>query len=138
MICPLVSPLATQVPHVATAKFTGIAVENLRVEPCFRDTHSIMAVGLRRKVAHGDDKLVRIFGTANEGNDAVTIIATVDPLEAFLGKILSVERRLITVERVERRHEMLQLSMRFELQELPFKIAPHIPFAPLSELHAHE
>ena len=67
-----------------------------------------MSVRLRRKVTDNDQKFIRVFGTADERNDAMTIVATVDPFKTRFSKILRVESGFRFVESVEGSREPLK------------------------------
>lgn len=90
MIGPFLRPFTAKVAHITTAIFTRIAVKDFLIKTGMGYTNAIMAVGLGSKITDHHQKLLPIFAPAQERNDAMTIITTVDPLKAILTKILGI------------------------------------------------
>ena len=95
---PFFRPLTAQVAHIAAPVLPRIAIEQLNVETSLWNPDAVVAMGLRRKIAHRQRKLIRIFSAAYKGDYAVAIIITVHPFKAIVGKILRVERRLSAIQ----------------------------------------
>ena len=135
---PFIGPLAPQITHVAAAVIAGIAVKQFGIETRLRNPDAVVAVGLGGKVAYRDDELIRFFIPTDEGDDAVTVVVTVDPFKPRFVEILGMQGRFGAVEFVEATDQVLQLLVGFVLQQVPLQIAPDVPLAPLTELHAHK
>ena len=68
----------------------------------------------------------------------MAIITTVNPLIALLILVLGVESGFTAIGSVELFLNGSHLSMGFILQEMPFQVDQHIPFAPLGKFHTHK
>ena len=135
---PLISPLASQIPHIATAVLPRVAVKQLRIETLFRHSYPIVRVGLRCKIAHRHHKLVPILLSAHKSHDTVPVVGAINPLKPILSKILTVKCPFAAVQIVQILKKQLQLLVRIELQQLPLQIPPNVPLVPLAELHPHK
>lgn len=91
MVGPIIGPFPPHVAHVAAAVVTGVAVEDLGVEPRFWNADAVVGMGLGREVADRDDEVTGMLVATQEGDDAVAVVATVNPFKAIIAEVLGIE-----------------------------------------------
>jgi hypothetical protein len=126
------------VPHVSTAVDAGVAVEQLAIRASGGHTHHIAGARHRREVGDGDGEVHPVARPAQQRHHAVLGVVTVDPAEAAAVEVHLMQRRLVTVHRVEIADPALQ-PLVLRVGELPpVEAGVVVPLVALAELGAHE
>src|ERR1700693_3069947 len=96
------------VSQVAPTVDRGIAVQDLHVVASYGNSDAIAVPRYGSEVADNNDEVVRIFGSAQEGNDATLPVVAVYPLETARLEIDLEQGRLRPVEAVQVTDQVLQ------------------------------
>jgi len=92
----------------------------------------------RGEVADEDQEIVRVFGAADERNDARVDVVEVDPLEAG-PVVVDLEHRFFPgVEQIQLAHVVVKLVVPGILQQIPAQAGLPVPLFVLAEFAAHE
>ncbi len=124
--------------HITSRVIARVAIEDLLVEACLGDAHTVILSNNGREVAGNQQEVPRIASLAHINGDTVMAIHAVDPLEAFGFEIDFVQSRLIDHQVVQVGQHFLDAAMRFPLQQFPLDLRIVIPLVPLGEFAAHE
>ncbi len=121
----------------ATAIFPCIAVEPFAPQPAVRYSDAVVLAHDGRKVADDQRDLAGTI-LAQESNDASLGVAMVYPLEPLRGEVELEQGRRFPVKLIEVANPFLHPRMEGVLQDVPLEALIVLPFAPLTELRAHE
>jgi hypothetical protein len=93
---------------------------------------------LGREIAYDQHGVLGALAMAQETEHRRFPVLGVHPREAIAGEVLLVERRMRAVTAIQVADPALQAAVQWVLKNVPFQAFFVRPFAPLSELTAHE
>src|SRR5262245_46536941 len=115
-----------------------IAIQNFLPIAATRHADSIVMPRNGSEIENSGDNLISAFGLTHEAQHALLGVASIDPFKSCRVAVEFVEGPFGTIGAIQIRYPTLKTTMRIVLQQVPFEAVLVCPFAPLSELSAHE
>lgn len=129
---------AAKVAHAAATIIGAIRVENLSPVSAGGNTDAVLVSRDRSEVETDENVFVSFFSLAQICQDAIGVVAAVDPAEALFGAVEAIERRMVFIKSVEVTEKGLHAAVAVIFRQVPVQALVEFPLYPLTDFVAHE